>query len=128
MPLSCYVTVVTNRRRVSHKTQKGAPQRGTFKTGRGSERWKPSVVTSFGAPKGIRTPASGLKGQCPRPLDDGGQGICIVIYYKFLLISRLFGGCFKNPCERWIIIDTQAKAEPGKATKNIPHTCCTQET
>jgi len=37
-------------------------------------------------------------------------------------------GCIKNPCERWIIIDTQAKAEPGKATKNMPHTCCTQET
>ena len=24
------------------------------------------------APKGIRTPVAGLKGQCPSPLDDGG--------------------------------------------------------
>lgn len=26
----------------------------------------------FGTPKGIRTPVAGLKGLCPRPLDDGG--------------------------------------------------------
>gem|GEM_PF-2989218 len=33
----------------------------------------PGSKFSSGAPKGIRTPASGLKGQCPRPLDDGGS-------------------------------------------------------
>ncbi len=33
-----------------------------------------------GAPKGIRTPASGLKGQCPRPLDDGGSTKVILHY------------------------------------------------
>ena len=26
-----------------------------------------------GAPKGIRIPVFALKGQCPRPLDDGGD-------------------------------------------------------
>lgn len=26
----------------------------------------------FGTPKGIRTPVAGLKGLCPRPLDDEG--------------------------------------------------------
>jgi hypothetical protein len=25
----------------------------------------------FGVPKGIRTPVAAVKGQCPRPLDDG---------------------------------------------------------
>ena len=25
----------------------------------------------IGVPKGIRTPASSVKGRCPRPLDDG---------------------------------------------------------
>ena len=28
--------------------------------------------TEYGAPKGIRIPVPGLKGQCPGPLDDGG--------------------------------------------------------
>ena len=26
---------------------------------------------SYGDPKGIRTPVAAVKGQCPRPLDDG---------------------------------------------------------
>ena len=26
-----------------------------------------------GAPKGIRIPVDGVKGRCPRPLDDGGK-------------------------------------------------------
>ncbi len=26
---------------------------------------------SIGVPKGIRTPVTAVKGQCPRPLDDG---------------------------------------------------------
>ena len=30
------------------------------------------VYGRIGAPKGIRIPASSLKGWCPRPLDDGG--------------------------------------------------------
>ncbi len=25
----------------------------------------------FGGPKGIRTPVTDVRGQCPRPLDDG---------------------------------------------------------
>jgi hypothetical protein len=28
---------------------------------------------SFGVPKGIRTPVAAVKGQCPRPLDDGDR-------------------------------------------------------
>lgn len=27
--------------------------------------------TKIGVPKGIRTPVTAVKGQCPRPLDDG---------------------------------------------------------
>ena len=26
---------------------------------------------NYGVPKGIRTPVAAVKGQCPRPLDDG---------------------------------------------------------
>jgi hypothetical protein len=29
---------------------------------------------SDGVPKGIRTPVTAVKGQCPRPLDDGDAG------------------------------------------------------
>ena len=25
----------------------------------------------YGVPKGVRTPVTAVKGQCPRPLDDG---------------------------------------------------------
>ena len=28
-------------------------------------------IVSDGVPKGIRTPVAAVKGQCPRPLDDG---------------------------------------------------------
>ncbi len=28
-------------------------------------------ITLYGVPKGVRTPVTGVKGQCPRPLDDG---------------------------------------------------------
>ena len=31
------------------------------------------VNYKFGAPKRIRIAVAGLKGQCPRPLDDGGM-------------------------------------------------------
>ena len=30
---------------------------------------------SIGVPKGIRTPVTAVKGQCPRPLDDGDTKI-----------------------------------------------------
>ena len=29
------------------------------------------MVALYGVPKGIRTPVTAVKGQCPRPLDDG---------------------------------------------------------
>jgi hypothetical protein len=29
------------------------------------------VALMYGVPKGIRTPVAAVKGQCPRPLDDG---------------------------------------------------------
>ena len=30
----------------------------------------------YGVPKGIRTPVAAVKGQCPRPLDDGDIDWC----------------------------------------------------
>ena len=29
------------------------------------------IINNNGVPKGIRTPVTAVKGQCPRPLDDG---------------------------------------------------------
>ena len=29
------------------------------------------LIYLYGVPKGIRTPVAAVKGQCPRPLDDG---------------------------------------------------------
>lgn len=41
----------------------------------GFPQWIPprnlKTVLSTGSPKGTRTPVSGVRGQCPRPLDDG---------------------------------------------------------
>lgn len=28
-------------------------------------------IKKYGVPKGVRTPVTAVKGQCPRPLDDG---------------------------------------------------------
>ena len=28
-------------------------------------------IKQYGVPKGVRTPVTAVKGQCPRPLDDG---------------------------------------------------------
>ncbi len=36
------------------------------------KRFDGVLKTVTGAPKGIRIPVAGLKGRCPRPLDDGG--------------------------------------------------------
>ena len=37
-------------------------------------------TVEVGAPKGIRIPVFALKGQCPRPLDDGGN---VCVYKKY---------------------------------------------
>ena len=42
------------------------------------------IVT--GVPKGIRTPVTAVKGQCPRPLDDGDSH---VLLRCFVLLKRL---------------------------------------
>src|ERR1035437_6388944 len=34
--------------------------------------WLLASGSSYNAPMGIRTPVTGVKSQCPRPLDDGG--------------------------------------------------------
>ena len=35
----------------------------------------------MGVPKGIRTPVAAVKGQCPRPLDDGDKSLLIRYYF-----------------------------------------------
>ena len=39
---------------------------------------KPTLIVGlkYGVPKGIRTPVAAVKGQCPRPLDDGDNVFC----------------------------------------------------
>ena len=36
---------------------------------------KAGFIVEYGVPKGIRTPVAAVKGQCPRPLDDGDEGL-----------------------------------------------------
>ena len=40
------------------------------------------MIDLIGVPKGIRTPVAAVKGQCPRPLDDGDIVQKSVFYYK----------------------------------------------
>ncbi len=39
--------------------------------GNGERRYFKILNVINGVPTGIRTPVAGVKGQCPRPLDDG---------------------------------------------------------
>ncbi len=36
-------------------------------------RISPKWLILLGDPKGTRTPVAGVRGQCPRPLDDGAK-------------------------------------------------------
>jgi hypothetical protein len=46
------------------------------------------AIINSGVPKGVRTPVTAVKGQCPRPLDDGD----LKLFNRFLL----FGGAKRN--------------------------------
>ena len=37
----------------------------------GEEQKLERHIKQYGVPKGVRTPVTAVKGQCPRPLDDG---------------------------------------------------------
>ena len=37
---------------------------------------------SYGVPKGIRTPVTAVKGQCPGPLDDGDSGSTLLVTFS----------------------------------------------
>jgi hypothetical protein len=41
----------------------------------------------IGVPKGIRTPVAAVKGQCPRPLDDGDLVILFIIRYQSIFLK-----------------------------------------
>ncbi len=36
------------------------------------------LILLLGDPKGTRTPVTGVRGQCPRPLDDGAKLCCLI--------------------------------------------------
>ena len=43
----------------------------TLEAKRKGARISPNSLNLLGVPKGVRTPVAGVRGQCPRPLDDG---------------------------------------------------------
>ena len=43
------------------------------------------TLDMLGVPTGIRTPVAGVKGQCPRPLDDGDTDLRIAIHILLLM-------------------------------------------
>ena len=59
-----------------------------------------SHLIKDGVPKGVRTPVTAVKGQCPRPLDDGDLELFInqLPYYVRRPKWRPQGG--SNPCYR----------------------------
>ena len=57
---------------------------------------KPFVLL-LGDPKGTRTPVPGVRGRCPRPLDDGARLCCLItdlcLLVNVLLVSKVIIGC-----------------------------------
>ena len=47
-------------------------------------------------PKGIRTPVAAVKGQCPRPLDDGDKDV----YLRFVELGGIEPPTSCMPCKR----------------------------
>ena len=46
----------------------------------------------IGVPKGIRTPVTAVKGQCPRPLDDGDRYVTdLPVIYNLPVLVELSG-------------------------------------
>ncbi len=45
------------------------------------------VFTIYLVPKGIRTPVAAVKGQCPRPLDDGD--LTVLEYYTEIFNKKI---------------------------------------
>ena len=41
----------------------------------------------IGVPKGIRTPVTAVKGQCPRPLDDGDTKIATESMIQYFCVK-----------------------------------------
>lgn len=44
-----------------------------------------SLLLQLGDPKGTRTPVAGVRGQCPRPLDDGAKLWCFITDLNFVV-------------------------------------------
>jgi hypothetical protein len=51
---------------------------------------KPLFFLLIGDPKGTRTPVAGVRGQCPRPLDDGAFIVPHVIQDRGFVVKILF--------------------------------------
>ena len=43
------------------------------------------LILQFGDPKGTRTPVAGVRGQCPRPLDDGAKWCRFITDLRFIV-------------------------------------------
>ena len=53
----------------------GDMREGKSENKKGLAEWPTLRIT--GVPTGIRTPVTGVKGRCPRPLDDGDPGFLL---------------------------------------------------
>ena len=59
------------------------------------------LILLLGDPKGTRTPVTGVRGQCPRPLDDGAQWCCFITDPAGLVNTFLPGKInSKDTCRR----------------------------
>ena len=82
-----------------------------------------STCKISGAPNGIRIRAAGLKGRCPRPLDDGGtrtrRGIIPV---RERGGSRRGSAPFSSSCARVALARRSRASAPGSPVLALPHT------
>ena len=54
------------------------------------------LILLLGDPKGTRTPVTGVRGQCPRPLDDGAQWWCFITDPAEVVNTLLVGNIIFN--------------------------------
>jgi hypothetical protein len=77
----------------------------------------------LGALMGIRTPAAGVKGRCPRPLDDEGNIVQTSISYiksmSFVKSLSIFDDNLSERCFRFLQFSFQDRKSDSELARRV---------
>ena len=65
------VALADSHKKIAHQLWKWLATRRRNKLTGIKKAYQMISLLFYGVPKGVRTPVTAVKGQCPRPLDDG---------------------------------------------------------